>query len=154
MIATPQILHTTAQEAAVIRLAIPRGEMMQQFGPAVGELLAALHAQGVEPVGGVFAHHFTITSDTFDFELGIKVVAPIRDSGRVRRGALPATRVARTVYSGPYEGLPGAWDEFTRWMQANDLSQADDLWEVYAVGPQSSPDPADWRTELNRPLRS
>ena len=27
-----------------------------------------------------------------------------------------------------------------------------DLWECYTVGPESSPDSADWRTELNRPL--
>ena len=29
---------------------------------------------------------------------------------------------------------------------------AANLWEVYSVGPQSSPDRANWRTELNRPL--
>jgi hypothetical protein len=27
-----------------------------------------------------------------------------------------------------------------------------DLWECYATGPDSDPDPAAWRTELNRPL--
>jgi len=27
-----------------------------------------------------------------------------------------------------------------------------DLWEVYVAGPESGPDPATWRTELNRPL--
>ncbi len=27
-----------------------------------------------------------------------------------------------------------------------------DLWECYAAGPESGPDPAKWRTELNRPL--
>jgi effector-binding domain-containing protein len=152
MIATPQIIQTTAQEAAVIRLKILRSDMRKVFGPAVGELLAELHAQGVEPVGGVFAHHFRITPDTFDFELGIKVSAPVKDSGRIKRGALPAVSVARTTYSGPYEGLPGAWDEFNAWIKANGLSQAEDLWELYSVGPQSSPDSVDWRTELNRPL--
>lgn len=153
MISTPQIIQTTAQEAAVIRLTIPRHEMMQQFGPAVGELLTELNAQGIEPIGGVFAHHLQMTADTFDFELGIKVTAPVTDRGRVRRGALPAVKVARTIYSGPYEGLPGAWNEFTSWMKANSVDQAEDLWELYSVGPQSSPDPADWRTELNKPLR-
>ena len=152
MIATPQIIQTTAQEAAVIRLTIPRSEMMKHFGPAVGELLAELHAQGVEPIGGAFAHHLKMTPDTFDFELGIKVSAPVKDHGRVRRGALPAVKVARTIYSGPYDGLPGAWGEFTAWMDAKGLSQAEDLWELYSVGPQSSTDPAEWRTELNRPL--
>src|SRR5262245_68920 len=109
MISTPQIVQTPVQEAAVIRLTIPRSQMPKQFGPAVGELLQELHRQGVEPVGAVFAHHFSITPETFDFELGIKVASPVRDSGRIRRGALPAVKVARTIYSGPYEGLPGAW---------------------------------------------
>jgi effector-binding domain-containing protein len=119
----------------------------------VRELLTELNAQGVEPVGGVFAHHLKMTPDTFDFELGIKVAAPVRESGRIRPGSLPATKVARTIYSGPYEGLPGAWGEFSAWMQENGLDQAQDLWELYSVGPQSSSDPADWRTELNKPLR-
>jgi effector-binding domain-containing protein len=76
----------------------------------------------------------------------------VKAAGRVRPGQLPAAKVARTVYSGPYDGLPSAWGEFNNWMNANGHKQAADLWEVYSVGPQSSPDPANWRTELNRPL--
>ena len=30
--------------------------------------------------------------------------------------------------------------------------QAADLWELYSVGRESTPDAAQWRTELNRPL--
>jgi effector-binding domain-containing protein len=154
MLATPQIIKTNIQEAAVIRLTIPRHEMMKVFGPAAGELMTALAAQGVEPVGAVFAHHLKMSPDTFDFELGVKVSAPVRATGRVRPGQLPAVKVARTVYSGPYEGLPSAWGEFDKWVSANGHEQADNLWEVYSVGPQSTPDAANWRTELNRPLKS
>ena len=152
MLATPQIIQTNAQESAVIRLTIPRSEMMKVFGPAVGELMAALNVQGVEPVGAVFAHHLKMTPDTFDFELGVKVSAPMKATGRVKPGQLPAAKVARTVYSGPYEGLPSAWGEFDKWMKANGHEQSENLWEVYSVGPQSTPDQANWRTELNRPL--
>jgi effector-binding domain-containing protein len=152
VLATPQIIQTDVQEAAVIRLIVPRSEMRTVFGPAIGELMAALAAQGVEPVGAVFAHHLKMSADTFDFELGVKVSAPVKPTGRVQPGQLPAAKVARTVYSGPYEGLPAAWGEFNKWMSANGYEQAENLWEVYSVGPQSSPDPATWRTELNRPL--
>jgi hypothetical protein len=31
--------------------------------------------------------------------------------------------------------------------------QAEDIWETYLVGPDSSSHPEDWRTELVRPLR-
>ena len=152
MLATPQIIKTNIREAAVIRLTIPRSEMMKVFGPAVGELMAALAAQGVEPVGAVFAHHLRMSPDIFDFELGVRVSVPVKATGRVKPGQLPAAKVARTVYSGPYEGLPSAWGEFDKWMRANGHEQAQNLWEVYSVGPQSSLDPANWRTELNRPL--
>ena len=153
MLATPQIVQTAAQSAAVIHLTVPRNEMMKVFGPAVGELMAVLSAQGVEPVGAVFAHHLKMSPDTFDFELGVKVSAPVKATGRVKSGELPASKVVHTVYSGPYEGLPAAWSEFDKWMKANGHEPAADLWELYSVGPQSTPDPTDWRTELNRPLK-
>ena len=152
MLSAPHIINTDIQEAAVIRLTIPRSKMRELFGPVVGELMTALAAQGVEPVGAVFAHHRKMSPGVFDFELGVKVSAPVKAAGRVTPGQLPSAKVARTVYSGPYEGLPSAWDEFVKWMRANGHEQAESLWEVYSVGPQSTPDPANWRTELNRPL--
>jgi effector-binding domain-containing protein len=60
--------------------------------------------------------------------------------------------VARTVYHGGYEDLPDAWGEFMGWIEANGHTPATDLWEWYVVGPHLSPNPADWRTELNRPV--
>jgi len=154
MISAPEIIQTQAEAAAVIRLTVPRSEMRKIFGPAVGELMAELAKQGVEPVGAVFAHHHKMRPDKFDFELGVKVAVPVKETGRVMPGELPAAKVARTIYSGPYEGLPSAWGEFANWMKANGHEQAEDLWELYSVGPQSSPDPANWCTELNRPIKS
>ena len=152
MIATPEIVQTNAEQAAVIHLTIPRAEMIKTFGTAVDELAAELTRQGVTPQGAVFAHHLITSTVTFDFELGIIVNRPVQVNGPVKPGELPAAKVARTIYGGPYEGLHLAWIEFNQWMKANDLRQAEDLWEVYSVGPQSTPDPANWRTQLNRPL--
>ena len=154
MLDTPQIIQTTAQTAAVIHLTVPRSDMMKVFGPAAGELMAALAAQGMKPEGAIFAHHLKMSAGNFDFELGVRVSTPVKATGRVKPGELPAAKVVRTVYSGPYEGLPAAWGEFTKWIKVNGHEQADELWELYSVGPQSTPDPAGWRTELNRPLKS
>lgn len=154
MISTPAIIQTEAEAAAVIHITTPRADMAKVFGPAVGELMSTLAAQGVEPVGAVFAHHLKMSPDIFDFEIGVKVSAPVKATGRVRPGQLPAVKVARTIYTGPYEGLPSAWSEFTTWMKQNGHVEAENLWELYSVGPQSTPDSAGWRTELNRPLRN
>jgi effector-binding domain-containing protein len=151
---TPQIMKTFAQPAAVIQLTIPREKMMTEFGPAIEEILTILSAQFVEPAGPVFAHHFKMTPGQFDFEMGFPINGTITNEGRVRLSELPArAKVAHTVYRGPYDGLPGAWGEFTAWMEAQGLKQAEDLWEIYAYGPESNPDPATWRTELYRPLK-
>ena len=82
----------------------------------------------------------------------LKFLAPVTPSGRVRPGRMPAMRVARTIYSGGYDGLGAAWGAFTRWIDEQGYRAADDFWEVYRVGPESSLDSANWRTELNRPL--
>ncbi|MBK7405991.1 MAG: GyrI-like domain-containing protein [Phycisphaerales bacterium] len=152
MIDPPQILQLDPQPTAVVHITIPRSQIQQVMGPAIGEAIAAARAQGVGPAGHVFAHHFRITPDSFDFEVGIPVRAPIQPSGRVRPGVWPAMRVARTTYRGPYESLGAAWGEFHRWIRDQTLSTTDDIWECYVVGPESGPDPAAWQTHLIHPL--
>ena len=152
MLDKPQVVQTTAQHAAVIRITIPRADMPKVMGPGIGELMAALGAQGIAPAGPIFAHHLKMDAATFDFELGIPVAAPISATGRVKPGQLPAVTVARTTYHGPYERLGPAWGEFEVWIAANGHTSAPDLWECYVSGPESSPDPSTWRTEFNRPL--
>ncbi|MBF5042954.1 GyrI-like domain-containing protein [Aggregicoccus sp. 17bor-14] len=152
MLEAPQLLTTRPQPAAIIRFTIPRAQMPQIMGPAVQELMAAVKAQGAGPAGPLFAHHLRMSPDTFDFELGLPVTRPVTPVGRVQPGALPATRVARTVYRGPYEGLGGAWGEFRAWIAQQGHTATEGLWECYVSGPEASPDPSQWRTELNQPL--
>ena len=152
MLDTPQIVQTEGQSTAVIRLTIPRAEIQTAMGPAIAEVMAAVTAQGLAPAGPVFSHHLRMDPDTFDFEVGVPVKAPVSATGRVKASRLPAVTAARTVYSGPYEGLGSAWCEFGEWIAAEGHKPAANLWECYAAGPESSADPATWRTVLNRPL--
>ena len=152
MIDTPQITQTAAQLTAIIHVTIPKEEIRNVMGPGITELMAAVAAQGIGPAGPWFSHHLKMVPDIFDFEIGVPVTAPVTPVGRVTAGALPATKVARTVYHGPYEGLADAWGEFMKWIEASGHTPAPDLWECYVAGPESGPDPATYRTELNRPL--
>ena len=152
MIDTPHITQSEARHTATIRLTIPRAEIQNVMGPAIGEVMAAVAAQGLAPAGPVFSQHFKMDPATFDFEIGVPVATPFSPMGRVNPNQLPAATVARTVYHGGYEGLGAAWGEFGAWMAANGHIAAESLWEFYATGPESGPDTAGWRTELNRPL--
>jgi len=152
MLGPPQITEATAQPAAVIRVTVPRAEIQEVMGPGLGELRAAIAAQGIASAGPWFAHHLRIDPDTFDFEIGVPVAAQVVAAGRMTPGRLPAVTVARAVYHGSYDGLGAAWGELDAWIAAEGHTPGPDLWECYLAGPESSPDPADWRTELNRPL--
>ena len=152
MIDAPEVTQSEAQATAVIRSTVPRSEIQRVMGPAIGEVMAAVTAQGVGPVGPVFTHHLRMRPETFEFEVGVPVSGAVAEVGRVTAGSLPSARVARTVYRGPYEGLGAAWESFMGWIAAQGLTPADDLWERYVVGPESGPDASAWKTELNRPL--
>jgi effector-binding domain-containing protein len=152
MLETLQITESPARIAAVIHFTIPQMELPAVMGPAIGELMAALAAQGLAPAGPLFNRYLTMDSGLFDFEVGVPVSTPVAPVGRVQPGHLPAARVARTTYSGPYEGLHAAWREFGALARVQGHKPAAGLWECYVVGPESSPNPADWRTELNQPL--
>ena len=148
----PEIVETPAAEIAFIHVVIPRSQMSEAFGPAIDEVLAALAAQGVTPAGPLFAHHVAMSDEYFDMEVGFPVSKPFTASGRVVPGNRPALKVARTTMSGNYEHLPSAWGEFQEWVDAQGVSQAADIWETYVVGPETSENPDDWRTTMERPL--
>jgi len=153
MIEEPRITELDATATAYIRLTILRNKMPEVFGPAVGELISTVTGQGAGMTGAVFAHHLSMDDPkTFDFELGVPVSSRISPKGRVEGGRRPVTRVAQTVYHGPYEGLPGAWGKFHEWVKSSGHEWTSDIWECYVVTPDSDPDPANWRTQLNRPL--
>ncbi len=152
MLEAPAIVRTAAQPAAVIHVVVPRSRIQEVMGPGLGEVRSALARQGIEPTGPWFTHHLRMSPESFDFEIGIPVARPVEADGRVVPGELPAATVARTVYQGEFEGLAGAWGEFEGWIRAGGHTPRPDLWERYLVGPESTSDPAGWRTELNRPL--
>ena len=148
----PRIVQTAAQMSAIIHLTIPRGEIQAVMGPGLTEVMAAVKAQGIGPAGPWFTHHRHMNPATFDFEICVPVTSPVTPGGRVEAATFPALTVARTIHQGNYSGLSEAWGEFGAWIAANGHTAAPDLYECYAIGPDASPDPANWRTELSRPL--
>jgi effector-binding domain-containing protein len=147
LITTPEIVDSPEQKIAFIHTGI-----MQAMHSGLDELSEALKAQGVPPTGPWFTHHTRRPNETFDFRICFPVEKDVKPTGRVEPGVLEAAHVARTVYTGDYGGLGGAWGEFVAWTEANNLKTREDIWERYLVGPESGAGPEGWRTELNRPL--
>lgn len=148
----PRIVQTARVQTAVLHVRCPRSEIRSVMGPGREELMSTLARQGITPAGPWFTRHLRMDPAFFDFEIGVPVTRPVAPAGRVTPGELPATTVARTVHCGGYEGLAAAWPQLDAWAVAQGRRPGPSLWEVYVTGPEASPDPSTWRTELSRPL--
>lgn len=152
MISPVEITTLPAQPTATIAIVTPASAIREAMGAGLNELHAALKAQGIAQTGPWFTHHKRPPTDSFDFEIHLPIASSITETGRVRPGERPEMRVARTVYSGGYEGLGSAWGQFLEALATQGIQTTADLWEVYAAGPETGPDAATYRTELIKPI--
>lgn len=152
MLDTPVILETTPLLTACVHVTVARDQIQHVMGPAISEVYAAVMAQQRTPTGPWFTHHHRIEPTLFEFDACVPVDQPITPVGRVFASEWPATRVARVIYSGPYEGLGEAWPKFKKWLEAEGHKSRGDLYERYLVGPESTQNSAEYRTELIQPL--
>ncbi|MBK6542643.1 MAG: GyrI-like domain-containing protein [Flavobacteriales bacterium] len=149
MMTTPELITTKEVITAAIPLVVPGRDMPKYMDPAIQEILSVLDAQGMKPAGPMFSYHHRRPSDTFDFEIGFPVAKAIKPEGRMVNSKLPAARVVRSVYQGPYEGLAQAWPALQKWVRANGHGETGRFWECYLNNPNEVEDPKDYRTELN-----
>ncbi|MBK6417799.1 MAG: GyrI-like domain-containing protein [Ignavibacteria bacterium] len=149
---TPTLATMDEQVTASIHLVIPRTEMQEEMDPAIVELYSTLGAQGIGPKGPLFSFQHRMPTETFDFEIGVPIDGALQETGRVKVSKLPACRVVRTVYHGPYEGLGDAWQEFMTAVDEASYEFGSTFWERYVVGPADTQDPSQFQTELNRVL--
>jgi effector-binding domain-containing protein len=152
MIEPLRIFQTTPQLMAVIPLRIPREDMRKVMGTGLAELRAVAAAQNIAVTGPWFTHHVKNPGENFDFEICLPVAASVTPAGRVQPGEWPAMTIAQTTYHGGYEGLGSAWGEFMAAIKAEGRETVEGLWECYVLGPETSADPAAWRTVLSKPL--
>lgn len=149
MISTPEVITTKEVITAAIPLVIPGRDMPKYMDPAIQDIIKTLTGQGIQIAGPMFSYHHRRPSDTFDFEIGFPVSSAIKEEGRVKNSALPAAKVVRTVYQGPYENLAEAWATLQKWVREQKLSESGRFFERYLNNPDEVQDPKEYRTELN-----
>jgi effector-binding domain-containing protein len=160
-LSSPEIAKTHARHIAFIHVTVPRlsapGEapnkhMKEAIQAGLGELAATLEAQGVAATGPWFAHHLRKPDDNFDFEITLPVSQAVTPTGRVEAGISPILEVIQTTYTGPYEDLPEAWQDFMGWVKDNGHNVADHFYEVYTKNPGDGVESSHYQTELICPL--
>lgn len=152
MIETPEVVKTQPLTIAKIYQVVPSNQIQKVMGKTLEELRNGIKEQGKTIAGPWFVHHIKPPAQNFDFEVCIPVSEPIEPKERMQAGEWPAMTVVRTVYRGGYEGLSGAWAEFSKWIKTHGHNVESDIWERYLVGPETESDASGWQTEFNCPL--
>jgi len=168
-VACPESPMQTEQPAlrtvAVATKVRSMSELPQAMGKAMGELKTALAAANLSPSGSCLISHFLSEPGpafAAGREVEIRVCRPLPEgvsvpsgSGPLLESIIPACKVARMWYTGPFEGLPSAWGRLDAYLQREKLSKAADGWffESYLRGHEETSNPKRFITQLSRPIQ-
>jgi effector-binding domain-containing protein len=148
----PEVVRLSVRETAVIVAETTIKDLPQAIAEAIPAVATTVTKSGVALTGPPFVRYLAV-GPAVRAEIGFPVGTAISPHGRVQPGRLPSGEAARIVHLGPYDTLAATYDRLLAWIAARGRAQAGPFWEVYWTDPDTSPDPATWRTEVFAPLR-
>jgi effector-binding domain-containing protein len=149
------VKEVAAQRVAIVRRRTSMSAIGKDIAEAFTELGEAVHRAAVPVTGPPFmVMHDVIDEETDgEIELAFPVATPFESVGDVRCEELPAATVAWTLHHGPYDEVGPAYHTVTGWIQEHGHEVAGPPREVYLSDPGETPDPADYLTEVQFPIR-
>jgi DNA-binding transcriptional MerR regulator len=143
------------QQVLSRRFRTPLSSIAAAVGEAFGVLYGHLARSGARPVGPPLAlyHGAEFDPDDLDVELCLPVDRPLSGAAGLDGRALPAATVASTLHAGRYEDLSRAHAALQAFAAERGHEIAGPSREIYLVGPGEVTDPADFRTEVQLPVR-
>lgn len=148
-----RIQEVVAQPVAAVRMVIPWGQLGEVLGSTFGEIAMHLAASEAPMAGAPVVLYYGMDATTneegnAELEIAIPVVAPILEGERVKNSTVPAGTAVTTIHMGPYHEISKAYQAIQAWLQEHGHQSAGSAWEVYMTDPESTPDPADYRTDV------
>ena len=137
----------------VVRGTTASTEIAKTLAEMFGAVWSYAQKKAVPLAGPPFARYLTVGRGTFSIEAGLPVAAPVPGEGSIVASELPRCHAAVAVHVGAYEKLESTHAAVARWLAENHL-EAGAPWEVYLTDPGTTPDPAEWRTEVIYPLQA
>jgi effector-binding domain-containing protein len=146
------IKKVNAVRAATLRDVIPS---YKEQGPLWEELMAYLKPHDLKYTAPCFTlyHDECYRERDVDAEACQPVAGELPETDRVKYRDVPgAETMACLVHKGPYDGLAGAYQVLTKWLEANGYRVVGPDREVYLEGAWSTDDPKEYVTEIMFPV--
>lgn len=120
------------------------------------ELEAGLRAQGLPITTPSFTVYYDEGYSDSDVDLEVAQTAPVggADSGRIKFGLSPGLSAAACViHKGPFEKMRFPYYVLAAWLDEKGYEMAGPGREYYIFGAWNQPDPEQWVTEIQVPVR-
>jgi DNA-binding transcriptional MerR regulator len=143
-----------ATAAAGIGAVVDRADALAWLQGALGELRAAVRAQGLHaagPSGGVFASEL-FQQDRGQATVFVPVLGPVRPIGRVTSVVIPAAELAIICHRGSLADADLSYAKLGSYVTTREISIDGPLREYFLRGAGDTPDEAEWRTEIGWPI--
>jgi DNA-binding transcriptional MerR regulator len=143
-----------ATAAAGIGAVVDRADVLAWLQGALGELRAAVRAQGLHPAGpsgGVFASEL-FQQDRGQATVFVPVLGPVRPIGRVTSVVVPAAELAIICHHGSLADADLSYAKLGSYATTREISIDGPLREYFLRGAGDTPDEAEWRTEIGWPI--
>ena len=110
-----EVREVPGQDTAVVRTRLTMSET-DRIGSLLEQSYAAVQRTGQEPAGMPYLRTLSMdmASGAMEIEVGWPVASPFPGDGEVVASALPSGRAAAVTYTGPYEGIPPAYEALQR----------------------------------------
>jgi effector-binding domain-containing protein len=150
-----QVKELSAQHVAVVRKHASMrtiGQDVSSGFAAIGEATGRAH---VPLAGPPFLIMFEVIDEESegDIEIVFPVAMPFPGAGEVVGREDPAMTVASTMHRGAYDEIGPAYQTVVGWIQEHGHEIAGPPREVYLTDPSETPEPADYVTEIQFPIR-
>jgi effector-binding domain-containing protein len=150
-----QIKELPAQHVVAVSKHTSIATIGRDVRDGMAEIWAAAEQTGVRFSGPPFLlmHHSLDAETGGDVEICAPVPEPFLAENGVHGREIEATTAVTTVHRGPYDAIGPAYQTLTGWAREHEREIVGPPREVYLTDPQETPDPADYLTEVQLPIR-
>lgn len=152
------VVDTVPGNVFTLHRVIRADQVGTDIGVGLAELYSEVESAELHPTGPPSVTYLDplMPGEKVNVELGI-AVAPGAGGAEPGAGARVVARhsrpVARTIHHGDYTGIARAYEALEDWIFSHGYRSAGPPTESYLAGPDSTPDPAEYRTEVCVPVQ-
>lgn len=144
--------HQPAQPVLSIRTHSRVEDLPILIGKSYEEIMVYLQELGGQPAGVPFVAYYNLDMQNLDIEIGFPVAKALAGKGEVQPSEIPEGLFATTLYTGPYDQMPPAYEALTEFVKANGYEPTGVAYEYYLNGPADT-SPEGLQTRILFPLK-